>query len=179
MQPEVRVCTRRGMMKRVASFGDLNEFKSGLPDSELPECERELINVTGFQPPSDESKAVSAVGSAAARLVAIPISEGFNLGFVRCKPERGPLMPNHNTNQTFMVIMGRWRRAWNKETPTNTWMWALSTPYPSHPREQAQKGSPTLNISYSSSVQPADQVAYATGRAANHGRAEKSQTEKR
>jgi hypothetical protein len=90
MLPEVRVWTRHEMMKRVAFFKDMKGFKSGLPDSELPECERKLINVIGFQPLSNESKTVSPFGSDVARLAAIPISEGPNLGFARCKPGRGP-----------------------------------------------------------------------------------------
>src|SRR6201987_959249 len=114
MIPAVRSWTRDEMMKRVAFFKDLKGSKTGLPDSNLPECQRELINVRGFQPPDNEGDVVSPVGSAAARLSAIPISEGFNLGFARCKPGRGPLMHNHNTNETFMPITGRWRCAWNE-----------------------------------------------------------------
>jgi hypothetical protein len=89
MIPAVRSWTRHEMMKRVAFFKDLKGSKTGLPDSDLPECERELINVIGFQPPDNEGDVVSPVGAAAARLSAIPISEGFNLGFARCKPGRG------------------------------------------------------------------------------------------
>lgn len=92
MIPEVRSISRDEMMKRVALFKNLKGSKKGLPDSDLPECERELINVIGFQPPEDESQIVSPVGADASRLAAIPISEGFNLGFARCKPGRGPLM---------------------------------------------------------------------------------------
>ena len=114
MIPAVRSWTRDEMMKRVAFFKDLKGSKTGLPDSNLPECERELINVIGFQPPDNEGDVVSPVGAAAARLSAIPISEGFNLGFARCKPGRGPLMHNHDTNETFMPITGRWRCAWNE-----------------------------------------------------------------
>jgi hypothetical protein len=51
MIPAVRSWTRDEMMKRVAFFKDLKGSKTGLPDSDLPECERELINVIGFQPP--------------------------------------------------------------------------------------------------------------------------------
>lgn len=114
MIPELRTISRADMMKRVALFRDLKGSKTGLPDSHLPECERELINVIGFQPPEDEGTVVSPVGSDAARLSAIPISEGFNLGFARCKPGCGPLMHNHDTNETFMPITGRWRCAWNE-----------------------------------------------------------------
>ena len=45
---------------------------------------------------------------------AINISEGFNLGFCRCKPGKGPLMHNHDTNETFMAITGKWRCEWNE-----------------------------------------------------------------
>lgn len=114
MIPAVRTISTEDMMKRVAFFKDLVGSKKGLPDSELRECERELINVIGFQPPEDEGAIVSPVGAESARLSAIPISEGFNLGFARCKPGRGPLMHNHDTNETFMPITGRWRCAWNE-----------------------------------------------------------------
>lgn len=114
MIPELRTISREDMIKRVALFKDLTGSKTGLPDSELPECERELINVIGFQQPEDKGAVVSPVGSDAARQSAIPIAEGFNLGFARCKPGRGPLMHNHDTNETFMPITGRWRCAWNE-----------------------------------------------------------------
>jgi len=114
MIPAMRTWSREEMMKRVAFFKDLKGSKGGLPDSNLPECERELINVIGFQPPKQEGQIVSPVGAEAARLSAIPISEGFNLGFARCKPGRGPLMHNHDTNETFMPVTGRWRCAWNE-----------------------------------------------------------------
>jgi len=114
MLPTIRNWTRDEMMKRVAFFRDLKGSKAGLPDSNLPECERELINVIGFHPPHEGEAAVSPVGSEAARLSAIPVYEGFNLGFARCKPGRGPLMHNHDTNETFMPINGRWRCAWNE-----------------------------------------------------------------
>ena len=114
MIPAVRSWTRDEMMQRFAFFKDLKGSKTGLPDSDLPECDRELINVIGFHPPDNEGDVVSPVGSTAARLSAIPISEGFNLGFARCKPGRGLLMHNHDTNETFMPITGRWRCARNE-----------------------------------------------------------------
>ena len=56
----------------------------------------------------------SPVGADAARNSAIRISEGFNMGFARCKPGCGPLMHNHYTNETFMPVSGKWRCAWNE-----------------------------------------------------------------
>lgn len=116
MLPEPRTLSRAEMMKRIAFFRDLKGARTGLPDSHLPECDRELINVIGFQPPPapDGSVAVSPVGSDNALAAAIPISEGFNMGFVRAAPGKGPLMHNHDTNETFMPISGRWLCAWNE-----------------------------------------------------------------
>ena len=44
--------TRDEMLKRVARFKDLKGFDGGLPDSNMPGCERMLFNVIGFQPPA-------------------------------------------------------------------------------------------------------------------------------
>jgi hypothetical protein len=116
MLPETRVWTREEMMQRVALFANLKGGRTGLPDSHLPECDRELINVIGFQPPEDQDGAdvVSPVGEDVSLQAAIPISEGFNMGFVKAEPGKGPLMHNHDTNETFMPIKGRWRCAWNE-----------------------------------------------------------------
>lgn len=114
MMPPQRVWTREEMLKRVVRFADLKGSKHGLPDSELPECERELINVLGFRPPEDEVAEMSPLGSENARSATIDISEGFNMGFIRCKPGKGPLMHNHDTNETFMPITGTWRCEWNE-----------------------------------------------------------------
>jgi hypothetical protein len=90
--------SRAEMVKRVARFKDLKGFDGGLPDSKMPGCERTLYNVIGFQPPKGEGGAVtSPVGDDAARLAAIKISEGFNLGYCRAKPGCGPMM--HNRGQ--------------------------------------------------------------------------------
>ena len=85
--------SRAEMMKRVARFKDLKGSDGGLPDSKMPGCERTLYNVIGFQPPKGKGGAVtSPVGDDAARLAAIKISEGFNLGYCRAKPGHGPMM---------------------------------------------------------------------------------------
>ena len=108
--------SRSEMMKRVARFKELKGFDGGLPDSRMPGCERTLYNVIGFQPPKDAAEAVtSPVGDDAARLAAIKINEGFNLGFCRAKPGNGPMMHNHDTNETFIAMTGRWRCSWENE----------------------------------------------------------------
>jgi hypothetical protein len=105
--------SREAMMKRVAFFKDLRGFDGGLPDSRMAGCIRTLYNVIGFQPPKDRGGAVtSPVGDEASQLAAIKISEGFNLGYCRAKPGNGPMMHNHDTNETFIPITGAWRCSW-------------------------------------------------------------------
>src|ERR1700733_9943297 len=111
MIPAVRSWTRDEMMKRVAFFRDLKGSKTGLPDSNLPECERELINVIGFHPPHKEAAAVSPGGAEDGRLSANPVYYAFTLGLARSSPGRGPIMHTHDPIRTFMLITGRWRCA--------------------------------------------------------------------
>ncbi|HEY6863001.1 MAG TPA: cupin domain-containing protein [Burkholderiales bacterium] len=113
--PRIRV-SRADMMKRVARFSKLKGFDGGLPDSKMPGCERTLYNVIGFQPPAVEREGMqSPVGEQAARMAAIKISEGFNLGYCKALPGRGPMLHNHDTNETFIAITGTWRASWENE----------------------------------------------------------------
>lgn len=111
--PQIRL-TRDEMRKRVAFFKELKGFDGGLPDSRYPSAVRKLYNAIGFQPPKGKggTEVVSPVGAQAAANSAIPISEGFNLGFCEARPGNGPMMHNHDTNETFMPLTGRWRCSW-------------------------------------------------------------------
>jgi mannose-6-phosphate isomerase-like protein (cupin superfamily) len=112
MLPRTRVA-RRDMLKRVARFDKLKGFDGGLPDSKMPGCERTLYNVIGFQPPQGEGSGMqSPVGARASRMAAIKISEGFNMGYCKATPGKGPLLHNHDTNETFIAITGTWRASW-------------------------------------------------------------------
>jgi quercetin dioxygenase-like cupin family protein len=107
---------RSEMMKRVARFSRLKGFDGGLPDSNHPDCRRTLYNVIGFQPPRVERAGKqSPVGEKAARMAAIKISEGFNLGYCRALPGKGPMLHNHDTNETFICMTGVWRASWENE----------------------------------------------------------------
>ena len=111
----MRNWTRAEMMKRVARFKSLKGSDGGLPDSPLPECRRKLYAVIGFQPPmTDNAAATSPVGANASAMPAISISEGFNLGYCKARPGKGPLMHNHDTNETFIPMTGKWRCEWNE-----------------------------------------------------------------
>jgi hypothetical protein len=107
----IRNWSRDEMMTRVARFKRLKGSDGGLPDSLLPECRRTLYAVIGFQPPAQGD---SPVGADASTMPAISIAEGFNLGYCRAKPGKGPLMHNHDTNETFIALTGRWRCEWNE-----------------------------------------------------------------
>ena len=111
----IRSWSRDEMMKRVARFKMLKGSDGGLPDSKLPECRRKLYAVIGFQPPMSDSAAVtSPVGDDASATPAISIAEGFNLGYCKARPGKGPLMHNHDTNETFIAMTGKWRCEWNE-----------------------------------------------------------------
>jgi mannose-6-phosphate isomerase-like protein (cupin superfamily) len=110
--PRQRV-SRKEMLKRVARFKKLKGSDGGLPDSNMPGCERTLYNVIGFQPPEVERGGKqSPVGLDAARMAAVKISEGFNLAYCRAKPGKGPMLHNHDTNETFIAMTGTWRASW-------------------------------------------------------------------
>src|SRR6267378_3401313 len=49
------------------------------------------------------------------RVAAIKISEGFNLGYCRALPGKGPMLHNHDTNETFIAMTGTWRASWENE----------------------------------------------------------------
>jgi len=111
----IRNWSRDEMMQRVARFKGLKGSDGGLPDSPLPECRRKLYAVIGFQSPDSTEKSVtSPVGDDASSKPAIAIAEGFNLGYCKAKPGKGPLMHNHDTNETFIPMTGRWRCEWNE-----------------------------------------------------------------
>src|SRR5882672_1634260 len=111
----IRTWSRAEMLKRVARFSNLKGSDGGLPDSPLPECRRKLYAVIGFQNPnSTEQSVTSPVGDDASAKPAIAIAEGFNLGYCKAKPGKGPLLHNHDTNETFICMTGRWRAEWNE-----------------------------------------------------------------
>jgi hypothetical protein len=108
--------SRAEMMKRVARFSKIKGFDGGLPDSKMPGSERTLFNVIGFQPPKGEGAGMqSPVGAQASRMAAIKITEGFNLGYCKALPGKGPMLHNHDTNETFICMTGVWRASWENE----------------------------------------------------------------
>lgn len=91
----------------VARFKDLQRCSTGLPDMQLPECERTFLNVLGFSQPKGEGQ-YSPFGDVAPAAVS-HMRAGFGIAFVAARPGKGVLMHTHDTVETFMVMHGRWK----------------------------------------------------------------------
>ncbi|MCZ7565508.1 MAG: cupin domain-containing protein [Burkholderiales bacterium] len=113
---ELRVWTHDEMLKRVARFEDLTGSDGGRPDSDVPECRRTRFAVIGSRPRADRRNEATAspVGDKASATPAIRIAEGLNPGCCKAMPGKGPLAHNHDTNETFVAMSGRWRCEWNE-----------------------------------------------------------------
>jgi mannose-6-phosphate isomerase-like protein (cupin superfamily) len=100
---EVRTPTPEEMRKRVARFSELKCPPNRYADSHLPGHERKNYLVVG--------KGLQAKG-AQDPMSAIPVAEGFQLAYATMKPGNGPILHNHDTNETFVAIKGTWRVFW-------------------------------------------------------------------
>lgn len=104
-QPKMplKTCSRDEMIKRVARYKDLEFPPDRYPDSRIPGHERKnfLVIGTGL-----------VVEGGKDPMSAIPISEGFTLSYVEARPGNGPILHNHDTNETFVAIHGTWRVIW-------------------------------------------------------------------
>lgn len=121
--------TGEELATRVARFDSLVRNEGGFPDSDIEGCRRTLMNVLGYQQPEPEEGKVitSPVGDKAAASSAIPVSEGLNIGFVECTPGNGVMSHDHDTNETFTVISGRWRFTCNDSDDVSTDLGPLDT----------------------------------------------------
>ena len=103
---EIRPLSHAQMEKRVARFDQLQYPPDRYPDSKLPGHERKnyLVVGTGL-----------IVEGGKDPMSAIPISEGFQMSYVKCRAGNGPRLHNHDTNETFVAIQGHWRVIWGLE----------------------------------------------------------------
>ncbi len=102
-QMEVRNLSPDEMQKRVARFKTLKYPPDRYPDSQLPGHERRNYLVVGRGLIVDGGKDPMS---------AIPIDEGFQMSYVTAEPGNGPMLHNHDTNETFVAVKGRWRVIW-------------------------------------------------------------------
>ncbi len=102
----VKPVSMEQMLKRVARYKKLVFPPQRYPDSQLPGHERRnyLVVGTGL-----------VVDGGNDPLSAIPINEGFTLSYVEATPGNGPKLHNHDTNETFIAVKGRWRVIWGEK----------------------------------------------------------------
>jgi len=102
--------SRDEILRGVARFGEIKGVSGGLPDMILPECRRTFYNVLGFDMPAREDT-YSPFGEMAKPKIG-HLRPGFGLAFVAAAPGKGVLMHAHDTNETFIVVEGRWKLEW-------------------------------------------------------------------
>ncbi len=110
LQMEIKTVSKEEMLNtRVARFKTLKYPPDRYPDSQLPGHERCNYLVVGRG---------LVVEGGNDPMSAIPIDEGFQMSYVTAEPGNGPMLHNHDSNETFVAIKGRWRVIWgvNEET---------------------------------------------------------------
>jgi mannose-6-phosphate isomerase-like protein (cupin superfamily) len=100
---EIRTATPEEMNRRIARFDKLQAPLDRYPDSQLPGHERRNYLVIGTGLVVEGGKDPQS---------AIPVREGFQMSYVEARPGNGPRLHNHDTNETFVAVKGRWRVIW-------------------------------------------------------------------
>jgi mannose-6-phosphate isomerase-like protein (cupin superfamily) len=105
---------RSEMLKCVARFKDLVRNEGGLPDADLPGYERTFMNILGFKPPEGDGagKRVFSPVPDNMRAYITHLQPGFGMACVQAEAGNGVMMHVHDTNETFMVLEGRWSMTW-------------------------------------------------------------------
>ena len=103
LEMEIREVSGAEMLERVARFKTLKYPADRYPDSQLPGHVRRNYLVVG--------KGLVVEGGNDP-MSAIPIDEGFQMSYVTAEPGNGPMLHNHDSNETFVAIKGRWRVIW-------------------------------------------------------------------
>lgn len=117
---------------RIARVTDLEANEGGFPDSDLPGCHRKLSNILGFRPPEnkygpDGEEIMSPIGDRSSARSPIDIAEGFNLAYLDATPGNGTILHNHDTNETFVILTGRWRFWCNEDDDLHADLGPLDT----------------------------------------------------
>jgi len=107
---------RDEVLRGVARFKELSGVSTGLPDMELPNCNRTFYNVLGFTQPTGEEE-YSPFGDAVVPKIA-HLNTGFGAAFVKARPGCGVLMHAHDTSESFMPVAGQWKVEWEGEEGT-------------------------------------------------------------
>ena len=102
----IKSVTPDEMKKRIARYKSLTFPADRYPDSQLPGHVRKNYLIVGRGLVVDGGKDP---------LSAIPIDEGFQMSYVEAEPGNGPMLHNHDSNETFVAIRGRWRVIWGRD----------------------------------------------------------------
>jgi mannose-6-phosphate isomerase-like protein (cupin superfamily) len=97
--------TPEQMDKRVARFDKLKYPPTRYHDSQLPGHARKNYLVVGT--------GLIAEG-ATDPWSAIPVAEGFQMSYIKAVPGNGPMLHNHDTNETFICLEGKWKVIWGR-----------------------------------------------------------------
>lgn len=102
------------ILKCVARFKDLKRNEGGLPDADLEGYKRTFLNIVGFKPPEGEGAGERIFSPVPDNMRAYitHLQPGFGMAFVQAAPGNGVMMHVHDTNETFMVMEGKWRMTW-------------------------------------------------------------------
>ncbi len=104
---------RDDVLNCVARYDDLSSTDKGLPDQEVEGYYRTFRNVIGFQQP-EGSETYSPIGDDAKPHIS-HLKPGFGMGYVSAVPGQGVMMHTHDTNETFVVVEGKWMFEWEGE----------------------------------------------------------------
>ena len=98
-------CTPDQMHKRVARFDAIKYPPNRYHDSQLPGHVRKNYLIVGTGLIAD---------GATDPWSAIPVKEGFQMSFIKAEPGNGPMLHNHDTNETFVCLEGVWKVIWGR-----------------------------------------------------------------
>jgi len=97
---------RDEMFACVARATQVQATNDGFPDSGLPGCDRWICNYLGSEPEANTPAGQTAIP------VVKHLKPGFGVSFIKASPGNGVPAHVHDTNETFMVLEGKWRIEW-------------------------------------------------------------------
>ena len=107
--------TTEEMLACVARASDVQGTNDGFLDRDLPGCDRWICNYLG----AVNSEPGSPTGETALPAIS-HLQPGFGIAFVKASPGNGVPSHVHDTNETFMVLEGRWRVFWEGNQGTES-----------------------------------------------------------
>ncbi len=114
--------SREEITRCVARYRDLTRNEGGLPDADLPGYKRTFLNIMGFKPPEGEGAGTRVFSPVPdnMRPYISHLQPGFGMACVQAAPGNGVMMHVHDTNETFMVLEGKWRMSWEGDRGTDS-----------------------------------------------------------